>query len=233
VDRWRPPQLWLFGSVAAIYALQTAQFSPLLTGAALLPGLGVLLFCKPTIGLALFIAQPSRAAVVGALIAAVVGLALFPGWPREWLVAARGGPQIVPLVTRAGGVFILLALLRWRRADARLLAAMAVIPHTPIPYEAIPLFLIPRTVGEGALLAGLTVAVKAGVAMGAPYATWNAAFDRSGQLMIVLLYLPCVFMVLRRPNAWTRLLDAPTLVGGNLKARSALTFTRDRIEARS
>ena len=56
----------------------------------------------------------------------------------------------------AGGPLILLALLRWRRPEARLLVALGCIPHTTMLYEALPLFLVARRWQEGVLLAALS-----------------------------------------------------------------------------
>jgi hypothetical protein len=101
---------------------------------------------------------------------------------------------------RWGGPLILLALLKWRRADARLLVALACVPQTPVLYEVVPLFLLVRTFKEAALLVVLTGVVGAlvnRIAQGADYNTWMAI---NGQWMVWLVYLPCTAIVLRRPN---------------------------------
>jgi ABC-type anion transport system duplicated permease subunit len=56
----------------------------------------------------------------------LVSLLLQPSWPREWLNAVSQAPHIAPLIGQtAVGPLVLLSLMRWRRADARLLVALA------------------------------------------------------------------------------------------------------------
>jgi hypothetical protein len=103
-------------------------------------------------------------------------------------------------LTLRGGPLVLLALLKWRRPEARLLAAMACVPHTLLPYETLPLFLVPQTWLEACvLLAGTTLAVILH-GVGAPYASATEWVAASGVWTIWCVYLPCLVMVLRRPN---------------------------------
>ena len=200
--RWRPPQLWVFASLSAAYVAQTSQWSFFLTAAAFVPWLGIVVACKPTIGVAIFAARPS---MIGAAMTAIwiaLSLVAFPRWPVDWWHATQSVGGVTAPVMRLGGGLVLFVLLRWRRPEARLLAALTLVPHTPILYEAAPLFLIPETVAEGAILSALTVAVKIVLAMLAPYDSRDAAFVVSGRLEVWLLYLPCLIMILRRPNVW-------------------------------
>ena len=109
------------------------------------------------------------------------------------------GTHIAAPVTRWGGPLVLLALLRWRRPEARPLVALACVPHSPLLYEAVPLFLIVRTFEEGLLLSFLTFSVSVAMQLQGPlaYEAWMAA---SGQWIVWLLYVPALAMVLRRPN---------------------------------
>jgi hypothetical protein len=64
---------------------------------------------------------------------------------------------------------------KWRRPEARLLAALACIPQTPVLYEVVPLFLLVRTFREAAVLVVLTgVAgrIVNAIAVGVDYHTW-------------------------------------------------------------
>ena len=56
-----PGAWWLFASACFVYVIRTAQWSPLLMAAALTPVVGWLLTCKPSVGLALFVAYPTGA----------------------------------------------------------------------------------------------------------------------------------------------------------------------------
>jgi len=198
-QRLANPQLLVFASFAYCYALILSQWSPLLTAAALLPWGGVILACKPTVGLALFAAYPSWRAMIGAAAAILVSLLLYPRWPVAWLVGLSQQQHVTSLILHPGGPLILLALLRWRRSEARLLLALACVPLTPSIYEAIPLFLIPETWLEAGLLAALTYLVAFTLPpLSDP--TFNAYLTASADRLVWFLFLPCVVMLLRRPG---------------------------------
>jgi hypothetical protein len=194
------PQLLVFASFAMMVAAQTVQWSPWLTAAALTPWLGFLFACKPSIGLAMFAAYPSRAAVLGVAAFALLTTAIWPWWIQAWWSTLSATTHMSAPVMRWGGPFILLALIKWRRSDARLLAALACVPQTPVLYEALPLFLLVQTARQGTLLIvlmGATAKIVEAVAAGTDYYTWMAI---NGQWMVWLVYLPCTAMVLFRPN---------------------------------
>jgi hypothetical protein len=195
--RLAAPALAAFVSASLWAAVQSPQWSLLLVGAALTPVLGFLLAAKPTIGVALLIAYPTTRTIIGILATGIVSIVIWPAWIGEWLQETAAGGHIVAPVTRWGGPLIFLALLRWRRPEARLLAAMACIPHTPMLYETVPLFLIPRTWPEGLILAGLSVATNWVISAGMPYRDYADWMNASGQAIVYLMYLPCVVMILR------------------------------------
>jgi hypothetical protein len=200
----KAPALAAFFSAGLWAAVQSPQWSPLLTGAALLPSLGFLLSAKPTIGAAFLVAYPTKRAILGLAAAGVISFVLWPFWIVEWLQEVPAGGHIVAPVTRWGGPLILLTLLKWRRSEARLLAALACIPHTPMLYESVPLFLVPKTWVEGLILAGLTIVTHVLIENGAPYRGYADWMNASGQWMVYVLYLPCTAMILRRPNVQDR-----------------------------
>lgn len=194
------PQLLVFPSYALMVAAQNAQWSPWLTAAALTPSLGFLFACKPTMGLAMLAAYPSRAAILGVGVFTLATVAVWPWWIPDWLAALPAATHMSAPVMRWGGPFILLALLKWRRHDARLLAALACVPQTPVIYEAVPLFLLVQTFREGTLLIVLTALAGKIIAV----TTWGVDYytfmNASGQWLVWLVYLPCTVMVLLRPN---------------------------------
>jgi hypothetical protein len=194
------PQLWVFASYATVVSAQTVQWSPLLTAAALTPWLGFLFAAKPTIGLAMIVAYPSRAAIYGAAAFGALTVAIWPYWVPAWLGNLSSITHMTAPVARLGGPLILLALLKWRRADARLLAALACVPQTPVLYEAVPLFLLVRNFREATLLVVLTGLLGAIVNTSVTTTDYNAWMAANGQLMVWLLYLPCTALVLFRPN---------------------------------
>ena len=196
----RNPQLWLFASWAFLFTAETVQWSPLVVASTLFPSLGFFLAAKPTVGAALFLAYPTRRA---ALLAGGFGLAtilIWPWWVRAWLAVLPAGQHVIAPITLAGGPLVLLTLLKWRRQETRLLVALAAIPHTVFLYEAIPLFLIVRRFWEGALLSTLTFAAWLIAESRGPYASYNAGALVRAQCQLWLLYLPCMVMVLTRPN---------------------------------
>jgi len=195
------PQLLVFASFAMMVTAQNVQWSPLLMAAALTPSLGFLFACKPSIGLAMIAAYPSRAGVLAAGAFALITIAVWPGWITAWLAALPSATHMAAPVTQWGGPLILLALLRWRRPEARLLVALACVPQTPVLYEVVPLFLLVQTFREGTLLVVLTgLAGKVIETVAADVADYHAWMAISGQWIVWLVYLPCTVMVLRRPN---------------------------------
>jgi len=194
-------------SASAALAAETVQWSPLLGAAYGIPWLGVLLSAKPTIGAAIWIARPSRIAVIGAVVLTVIGLAFLPTWPVDWLDALRhtslatagGTPYLAP-IRSAGGAFAALAILRWRRPEARLVLALACVPQTPLLYETVPLFLVPITIKEGGVLWLGSWIAALWLATAGPFASDLARFKVSVDAIGWCMYFPAVVMLLRRPN---------------------------------
>ena len=211
------------GSLAYLYALEVAQWSPLLAGAALVPWLGFVLVAKPTVGLALFAYRPTWQAAAGCAALLALSFVVAPGWLHDWLDAVRDGasvalvtdtgsgtadvavgrrpsawPYVAPLA-RSAGPLLLLALLRWRRPEARLLLALALVPQTPLLYETVPLFLVARTRQQVMALVALSFAAFLLIRFGT-FDSVQAWYDRSGEAILWCLYLPCLALVLRRPN---------------------------------
>lgn len=211
-DGWH--RLPLFASPAWLMAVTAGQWSPLLTAALLVPALASLCAAKPNLGVAVLAATLGRRtwpyAFCGAVILAGVSLILLPTWPAAWLDALANGPHLAAPVTRFGGPLVLLALLRWRRPEARLLVALACVPQTTLMYEALPLFVIPRTWKESAFLAILchaAFAIQGSLASPAILAD-AGAFARYvgsvGDVIVALVYLPCLLLVLRHGDVGTR-----------------------------
>jgi hypothetical protein len=138
-----------------VYGIARGQWAPVLVAAALIPWLGGLAVVKPSIGLATFAAYPSRRAVVGGAILVLLSLLVHPSWPAAWLHGLGTTPHMIVPALQPGGIILLAALGRWRRADARLLAVLACVPQTPSPYDLFPMALIPATLRQS-LIMGLS-----------------------------------------------------------------------------
>jgi hypothetical protein len=218
-ERLATPALMLFVSMPFLQAVQTTQWSPLLMAGALLPWGGWLLACKPTTAIWLFAYRPTWRCAGLVLVLVAVSVLIWPAWPLSWLPNLGDAPNSISPLTLRGGVLVLLALLKWRRPEARLLAAMACVPHTLLPYETLPLFLVPHTWPQACvLLAGTTLAVILH-AVGGPYASPTEWVGASGVWTIWCVYLPCLVMVLRRPNVG----DVPLIDALRRRQRIATT----------
>ena len=142
---WGP--LWMLASAPFVMAVNVGQWSPLVVTGALLPSLGFLAVLKPNLGLATLAYRPDWRAVAGAGLVVALSIALLPGWPAAWLRSVQGLPgHPIPLLSaRGAGLILLLALLRWRTAEARLLITLACVPQLLFFADQLPLMLVART----------------------------------------------------------------------------------------
>lgn len=202
-ERVASPALVALVSLPALMAMQTSQWSPLLTGAALMPWFGWLLIAKPTIGLALFAAFPRWTTAIGCALVLIISFIIWPGWVAEWRATFASAPHVVAPMTRPGGVLVLLALLKWKRPEARLLLALACVPHTTVPYETIPLFLIAQTWLQAWALWALALLAYIAQWWSGPYTSQMEYWTSGAQWIVALMYLPCLAMVMLRPNVWS------------------------------
>jgi uncharacterized protein YjeT (DUF2065 family) len=199
--------LWSLASMNLQHAVLIAQWSPLLAGAFAIAPLSAILIAKPTIGVAVFAARPSMWAIAGTLVLILLAFVLQPGWWREWRHAMEaatlgGGGRFpyTPPIIQPGGVLTLLALLRWRRPEARLLAVLACVPQTTLPYEGLLLFLVPRGWRQMLTLTVLSWCATIFVRRVYQPDGLTQGVIAYGPTMTALLYLPCTVMVLRREN---------------------------------
>jgi hypothetical protein len=201
--RWR---LLALVSAPMIVATGAGQWSPLLTAAALwIPALG-LLTAKPNLGVSLMAMQTNRSAwIVAALGGAVllgVSLVVLPRWIPEWLALVRSNPRgygyLTPIRSPLG-VVLVLAALRWRRPDARMLLVMACLPQKLLFYDQLPLFLIPRTRREMEVVVLISL-IALTIAYGETWTTPEAT-ARLATIVIPSLFWPALVLVLRRRNA--------------------------------
>jgi len=203
LGRRGPVALLALGSGAYVQAMVRGQTTPLLVAAVLVPALGWLLTLKPNVGLALWAGYPTRRAVLLAAAAVALSLAVMPTWPvAMWRAIGVNSAHIRAPVSMPFGWLLLAALLRWRRPEGRLLAALALIPQHLQPYETLVLCLLPRTGREmGLFVAGTWVALIPLIGradVGAP------DLVELGRVvwpwLLACVYLPALFLVLRRPG---------------------------------
>jgi hypothetical protein len=176
--------------------LVLGQIAPAMMGIAAMPWLGFVLAAKPSIGLALFAAYPSRRASISAAAFVAVSLALLPDWPLRWLHALGTMPQHAPVVM-PGGALLLLGFLRWRTPGGRLIGTLSLVPHGA--YDAVVLFLACKTLRQALGLAALSW-------VGAFISGWlwphtpEGGMPHAGRWLVALvsLYLPALWLVLRQ-----------------------------------
>jgi hypothetical protein len=140
-------RLWMLGSAPFVMAINLGQWSPLVTVAALEPTIGFLASLKPNIGLAVFAYRPTWRMVIGGAVVVVLSLVILPRWPIEWLRAVRslpGHPAPI-LAVHGAGLVLLLAALRWRTPEGRLLLVSACVPQLLLFADQLPLWLVART----------------------------------------------------------------------------------------
>lgn len=170
-------------SGAYLFALMKGQTTPLMVAASLIPALGFLLAVRPNSSAPLWISRPSWAGIAGAAAVFVLSMAVFPAWPRDWWLALpQDTRQFAPPILRPFGFILLLAAIRWRTPEARLLFAVAFLPQTTLPYELVALALIPVNLLEMSLyLAG----------------TWVAVSQPEWHVALGAVYVPMMLLVLR------------------------------------
>jgi hypothetical protein len=130
-----------------------------------------------------------------------------PTWLPDWLGHGSGVTWYVPaaFVWQGGGPLLLLSLLRWRRPEARLLLALAVVPHNYVWYDQLLLFLVPDKPRQlwamwALSWASMHVADYYFARAGIPEPAGQIAFRAP---VVALLYLPSLAMLLSRRNEGT------------------------------
>lgn len=201
---WR---LLVFVSVPFLHAAVSGQWSVLVAAAFFLWPLGVLAVLKPTVGLATVAASLSARAYLvaagGGAVLLAASFAIAPDWLSAWRAATGLAPHMSAPVAhwRVGGPLVLLALLRWRRPEARWLVALACVPQSTVPYEAVYHMVMPAS-----RVAALAMTVLSYAAGYAHYRIVQVATSTqhlqylAGDALVLFFYLPTLAMVLRRPN---------------------------------
>jgi hypothetical protein len=202
---WRyrgPYALLAVVSGAYLFAMGNGQTTPLMVAAALVPALGFLLAVRPNTSASLWIARPSLRALLGASVFLVLSLVVLPSWPWDWWMALPPDiTHLMPPVLRPFGFVLLLAALRWRTPEGRLMLASAFMPQSTLPYELVSLVLIPANRLEmGIYVAGSWIAVAAaeGLHLTDSMAEWTAT---GWPVTLCAVYLPMLYLVVRRPHS--------------------------------
>ena len=199
---WRLP---LLASFPVLWCIFSGQVVALVTAAILLPALWWLWPLKYTLGTAGAAYHLSARYVAIGLTVVGLTMIIWPWWPRDWVAefsdnngSYYGVPLLVP-----GGVLLLVTLLRWRRPEARLVAAMACVPQTMLFYDQLPLALAANTYRQALWVSiGSYAAPFIAIAIyGAAPIDMRVLAVRNAPLIVVCYYAPVAILVLLRPNA--------------------------------
>jgi hypothetical protein len=172
-------------------ALITAQWTPLITAAAFFPPLLAVTLAKPQVGLPVAIHRYSHVGLIAALGLLVISFLVMPRWFSAWLPQLKGYQHFFPILVLPGPI-LLLALWRFRDADARFLVLASIFPERWF-YDALILWLIPKSRRE--LLATMLCSWLLGIWR------WHhipQGFSQAGRWMVLAFYLPMLAVVLLR-----------------------------------
>jgi hypothetical protein len=186
-------------SGAYLFALGNGQVTPLIVAASLIPALGFLLAVRPNTGASVWIARPSWVALIGIGLFFALSLAVVPLWPQDWWMGLRvDSRELLPPALRPFGFILLLGALRWRLPEGRLIFATGLIPQTILPYELVPLALVPANRIEMAIyVAGTWIAVAAAELLRRSPGPdgWSST---AWIVTLCAVYVPMLYLVLRR-----------------------------------
>lgn len=190
-------------------AIQVAQWTMLLSAAALVPSLAFVWIAKPNFALPFLLSRTSRRALVsfglGSALLCLVAVAIVPTWPAEWLRAVRGATHMrPPVLAPFVGPLLLVGLLRWKDPDIRLILATACIPQTAGLYNAVPILLAARNRGEVRWLVAWSWIAATAERLAMDRLAGESEYDVVCAISVLLLYLPAVWMVLRRAGRPSR-----------------------------
>jgi hypothetical protein len=198
VARTKPHRLALFCSFPFVAALMLGHWSVYVAAALVLPAAGFLVAVKPNLGLATFVAKPSRPMLIGATILVALSLFAMPSWPARWLsVLADAPPHLIPMANWLG-MPLALSALRWRRPEARLLFTMAILPQTATFADQLLLFFVAQSRRESVALALITVV--GGIGWVVRLLAGGHPAIIGGPYVIASVYLPALVVLLRHPN---------------------------------
>lgn len=197
----------IFASVTFFVSVDLAQWSPYLAAGFFLPLVGVIASCKPNFAIPLAAgARELRTwwwITIGAVAWLAISFLVRPGWMTEWLANLSDAPHFIPPLARRGGFVLLLAILRWRRPEARWLLALACIPQAPSFYDQLLLVAICTRWWETLILTASTYALFFFVGANSPqpdYLTWGRLV---GDATVWFCFLPMLAVVMLRPNEGT------------------------------
>lgn len=181
-----------------------AHYSFLLAAMYVFRPLAVLAVAKPNMAAAIAFGRADRKwvqwALAGSMVLLSLAFALQPSWPKDWLDSVRTDPFHSAPIARPLGFILAFALIKWRRAEARLLLGLALVPGTIGMYDALLLFFVPRRASEYIALTVLSYFAALLVFNDPAIHTLDTFITASGDAIVHWLFVPCLLMVLLRRN---------------------------------
>ncbi|MDW8234669.1 MAG: hypothetical protein RMJ54_18000 [Roseiflexaceae bacterium] len=183
---YKPILLPLLLSATYSYALLQVQWAPLLLSCAFLPGLSILLLCKPNVGLPLLVIHRDKRiwlVIAGVLIGTLL---ILPSWPIDMLANTSAHHNFIPVLTGLGWLLVP-ALLRWRDSTYWPFLIFMFMPQRSF-YDQLPIWLVCRTWKEALLLtAGSWIA----------FFGWPLFQITRDEAVVICLYLPAMVIMMR------------------------------------
>jgi hypothetical protein len=201
-DSWH--RLPAFASLPFFVASSAAQWSALMAATWFVPAAAAVWIAKPTLGVALAVSARSRrplvfAAIGGAALLAV-SFVLQPAWVQGWRAALDSATHMRAPITQWGGFVIILCALRWRRPEARLVLALALVPHSPAVYDLLLLLVIVPDTWHEAVALSLACTLGLLIENFIPPIDPDAFVSVRGMLNVAACYLPATIIILRKRN---------------------------------
>ena len=195
-------KLPLFASAPFCMAAVLGQWAPLMTAAAVAPGLQFLFVCEaePWPRLLDLSTDGSRSHCRRGR-SRLATLLIIPTWPFDWRHALEAAPRYKgPLMRGISGLILLLRRdLRWRRREGRLFLAMSVVPQLSLFYDQLPLWLDPETRCGGRW--------RCRRSAGSPGRSWYPSRALTSSVAVAepwvfwLVYVPALALLLLLPTA--------------------------------
>jgi len=194
VEQW---PLLMLASPGFLLAIVFGQWAPWLVLGMLMPALGAVFLCKPSIGLACFAARPNWRAAMACLALGIASFAIWPGWFHEWRANLTSLEAHRPPILTRWGWPLAIAAMRWRERDARLVLGLACVPQLLGFMDQAPLLLIARSRREMVFLviAAWIAAVPWIRQLGDPAGPRMAS---AWPAVLLGAYLPALYVLLRR-----------------------------------
>jgi hypothetical protein len=174
--------------------LLEAQWVPLILAGAYLPLLLPATLAKPQLGAPIFLSTATRKGALACVALAAISFLLMPGWLPQWLSHIHDYARFIPLLVLPGPL-LLLSLLRYRAADARVLLLAALMPQRWF-YDGLILWFIPKSRREIVWTCFLSWIPGIWRWYHFPH-----SFYEVGRWMVIFFYLPMLVVVLLRPPA--------------------------------